>query len=317
MRSIRSALVLSLAFVLVLAGPASVSGQDGESEWIRISVGDMTFDALAAGPADGELVLLLHGFPQAGFAYREQLRALGEAGFRAVAPNQRGYSPDARPEGVSAYGMTSLVGDVLGMASALGYERFHLVGHDWGAAVAWVVAGSVPARVISLVALSTPHVSAFGEALADPDSEQAQASSYFATFRAEGSERRFLANGARQFRDILNQFAMEPEDTDRYLDLLGTEAALGAALNWYRASATATNSSSASQSPMIVQVPTMYVWSTADVAFARETAEASADFVAGPYRFEVMEGVSHWIAEEAPDELNRLLLEHLAEWRTR
>ncbi|MGH7540903.1 MAG: alpha/beta fold hydrolase, partial [Gemmatimonadota bacterium] len=105
-------------------------------ERIRIAVGDLVFDARAAGPADGPLVLLLHGFPQTSYEWRHQIPALASLGFRVVAPDQRGYSPDARPAGIAAYAMPALVGDVVGIADRLGRRTFHVVGHDWGAAVA-------------------------------------------------------------------------------------------------------------------------------------------------------------------------------------
>ncbi|MGH9248466.1 MAG: alpha/beta fold hydrolase, partial [Acidimicrobiales bacterium] len=123
----------------------------------EIAVGPHTFDALADGPEDGELVLLLHGFPQTSAAWRDQVAALAAAGYRAVAPDQRGYSPRARPTELAAYAMPELVGDVIGFADVLGAERFHLVGHDWGGAVAWQVAGRHPERLHTLAAVSTPH----------------------------------------------------------------------------------------------------------------------------------------------------------------
>ena len=308
---------ISLTFALLMTAPSASSQTLPHGvEAIRIPVGNMVFDALAAGPEDGDVVLLLHGFPQAGYSYRQQLPVLAAQGFRAVAPDQRGYSPDARPPSVADYAMPNLVGDVLGMATALGRERFHLVGHDWGAAVAWVVASVAPERVRSLVALSTPHVSAFGRALADPEGEQAQASGYFEMFRAEGSERRFLENDAAQFREILGRFSMAATDMMVYLEKLGTEEALGAALNWYRANTGGPNPATPPP-PAIVTVPTLYVWSTEDSAFARSSAEASVEFVTGPYRFEVLDGISHWIAEEAPERLSELLVAHLQEWRDR
>ncbi len=303
--------------LLMASTPASSQTLPEGIERIRIPVGDMVFDALAAGPEDGELVLLLHGFPQSSYSYRRQLPVLAALGFRAVAPDQRGYSPGARPRAVSDYAMGSLVGDVLGMASELGSERFHLVGHDWGAAVAWVLASAVPQRVRSLVALSTPHISAFGRALAETDGDQARASAYFASFREEGSERRFLENDAAEFRALLGRWGgMSEADIEAYLSVLGTEEALGAALNWYRAGTGGANSGTPPPASM-VSVPTLYVWSTNDAAFTRGTAEASAEFVTGPYRFEILEGVSHWIAEEAPERLNELLAEHLEQWRGR
>ena len=192
MKSMQRLSTVFMCTLIMASTPASSQTLPDGVEQIRIPVGDMVFDALAAGAADGELVLLLHDFPQSADALRHQLPVLAAQGFRAVAPDQRGYSPDARPPDISDYAMGNLVGDVLGMATALGSDRFPLVGHDWGGAVAWVAAGAVPQRVRSLVALSTPHVGAFGRALADPEGEQAAASAYFATFRAEGAERRFL-----------------------------------------------------------------------------------------------------------------------------
>ncbi|MEA3055414.1 MAG: hypothetical protein QOD30_846, partial [Actinomycetota bacterium] len=132
---------------------------------MQIAVGENTFEARVAGPDDGEPVLLLHGFPQTSYSWRAQLEALGAAGYRAIAPDQRGYSPGARPTEVEAYAIEHLVADVVGMADALGLERFDLVGHDWGAAVAWATAITRPDRVRSLAALSVPHPDAFRRAL--------------------------------------------------------------------------------------------------------------------------------------------------------
>ena len=312
---LRSILLLSITLGWI-APPYLAQSKGNELEQIEIRVEDFVFDALAAGPLDGELVLLLHGFPQAGYAWRNQLPVLAALGFRVVAPDQRGYSAGARPPEVSDYVMEELVGDVLGMATALGYERFHLVGHDWGAAVAWILASSAPERIRSLVALSTPHMTAFASALSDPNSAQSQASSYMTMFRSAGSEQLFLANEAQLLKSILSQFSSSETDLDVYLSVLGTPDALRAALNWYRA-AIPSQGDPPPASPAMVSTPTLYVWSTEDCCFDRGTAEASEDFVTGPYQFEVLEGVSHWIAEEATDDLNELLVEHLEQWRGR
>ena len=134
-------------------------------EHLEIPVGRFTFDARAAGPAEGDPVLLLHGFPESSHEWRAQLRALGGAGYRAIAPDQRGYSPRARPIGVDNYRAEHLVADVISMADAIGVDRFHLVGHDWGAAVAWHVAGRHPERLRTLTPVSVPHPKAFADAL--------------------------------------------------------------------------------------------------------------------------------------------------------
>lgn len=274
---------------------------------IEVPVGPLTFDARSDGPEGGEPVLLLHGFPQTSLAWRSQIAALAGAGYRACAFDQRGYSPRARPTGVEAYRTPALIADVLGVADALGMDRFHLVGHDWGGAVAWQVAGRHADRVRTLTVVSTPHPAAMGLALAGAiGGDQATRSGYIALFREPGSESGFLANDAQFFRLLFAASGMPEGGGEPYVEALGTPEALGAALNWYRA---ADLSLVEGLGPIVA--PTLYVWSTEDSALGREAAEATARFVDGPYRFEVLEGVSHWVPEQAPDRLNALLLDHL------
>jgi pimeloyl-ACP methyl ester carboxylesterase len=274
-------------------------------ERLEIGVDRLIFDALAVGPADGELVLLLHGFPQSSHEWRAQLGPLGAAGYRAVAPDQRGYSPRARPLGVEHYRAEPLVADVIGMADRLGADRFHLVGHDWGAAVAWHTAGRHPERLRSLTAVSVPHPVAFAGALTRDD--QRQRSSYIEVFRHEGrAEELLLEDDGGRLRAMLAGSGLSG-DVDEYVGRMREPGALTAALNWYRA---ADVGSIDGLGP--ITTPTMYVWSTADIALGREAAEATVGHVEGPYRFEVLEGVSHWIPEEAADALNQLLLDHLS-----
>ncbi len=279
-------------------------------EQIRIHAGEWVFDALAAGPAGGELLLMLHGFPQTASAYRAQIPVLAEAGYRVVAPNQRGYSPGARPQGAEHYQLASMVGDVFAMADALGYERFHLLGHDWGGAVAWVTATQGPDRVATLIVLSTPHPAAFAAARSDPNSEQAKRSSYMQDLMAGGAADRLLANDAQLLRRIYAGPAIPPESVDEYLSVFSSPDALVGALNWYRALSLPAPEAPPGPPPKI-RVPTVYVWSTEDQAFARESAEASAEYVSGPYEFVVLEGVSHWIPEEAHAEVTDIILRHI------
>jgi pimeloyl-ACP methyl ester carboxylesterase len=273
---------------------------------LQLPVGPFTFEARAAGPTDGRLVLLLHGFPQSSRSWVAQLGALGDAGYRAVAFDQRGYSPGARPEGVEAYRVVHLVADVLAVADSLGGRQFDLVGHDWGGALAWQVAGRHGERLRSLTVLSTPHPFAFAAALADHQGEQAKKSWYMTWFRTpEEPERTLLADGAAGLLDI---YAGLPQDAvDEYVERLSQPGALTAAINWYRAT-----SRDLVEGMGPVTTPTLYVWSDQDVALGRTAAEATGAHVDGPYRFEVLEGVSHWIPEEAADSCTRLLLDHLA-----
>ena len=271
-----------------------------------LTVGGLTFDVTSAGPAEGPLVVLLHGFPQTGHCWRHQVPVLAEAGYHVVAPDQRGYSPGARPTGVAAYHSTELTADVLGIADLLGAERFHVVGHDWGATLTWQLAARHGDRLLTMTALSVPHPLAYSTALASEATDQQQRSSYFPAFREEGAEHGMLADDATVLKMIYLASGLTEEESAPYLEALRTPEALGAALSWYRA---AGGHLIADLDP--ITVPTLHVWSTEDAALGREGAEATADHVEGPYRFEVLEGVDHWIPEHAPGELNDLLLDHL------
>jgi pimeloyl-ACP methyl ester carboxylesterase len=268
---------------------------------LQLPVGDLTFDAVTQGPADGPLVLLLHGFPQTSWSWRRVMPVLAAAGYRVVAPDQRGYSPGARPVDVSAYRMPDLVADVIGMLDALGADTADVVGHDWGAAVAWQVAYRHPARVRTLTAVSVPHPLAFVAALRT-DEDQRRRSEYMRWFQQEGTaEEALLAGGLRELFG-----GAEDADADHYVAHMSQPGALTAGLNWYRAQELADVET---MGP--VQVPTLYVWSDQDAALGPVAADATAQFVDAPYRFEVLHGITHWVPEQAPDELSRLLLEHL------
>lgn len=280
-------------------------------EGFDVAANGMTFSASALGPTDGRPVVFLHGFPQTSWSWHHQLEALGAAGYRAFAYDQRGYSNGARPPDVDDYRIAALVDDVLAVADTQGMERFDLVGHDWGAMVAWTAAARHPERIRTLTAVSVPHPTAFAAALGGEDSDQAQRSSYIEVFRQEGVAERALlgedgsGDGLRAMF-VASGLSPEAEEIDVFVAAMKEPGALTAALNWYRAM-----SADAIGDVGPITVPTLYVWSTEDIALGRQAAEATAQWVSGPYRFEVLDGVSHWIPEAAPDDLSRLLLEHL------
>jgi pimeloyl-ACP methyl ester carboxylesterase len=279
-------------------------------ERLEIDANGLTFTARACGHHDGRPVLLLHGFPETSWSWRTQLSALGDAGFRAVAPDQRGYSVGARPEGIDNYGMPHLVADVLAIADTMEMPAFDLVGHDWGGMVAWVVAARYPERVRSLSVVSTPHPEALRAALLGGNPDQTKRSGYMDLFRQPDAPEALLLgddNSGSGLRSLFSASGLDAALADEYVRCLTVPGAMTAALNWYRAM----NGVHVDGLPPIV-MPTLYVWSTGDVALGRQAAEATAEFVAGRYKFVVLEGVSHWIPEEVPDELAALLLEHLA-----
>ena len=269
-------------------------------EQLRIPSGDLVLDAVATGPADGPVVVLLHGFPQGSRSWRGVWPALAAAGLRVVAPDLRGYSPDARPVGVEHYRMPLLVEDVLAVVDATGGGPVHLVGHDWGAAIAWHTAARHPQRLTTLTAVSVPHPLAFVEALTSDD-DQRRRSQYMRDWLAPETEQALLAGG------LAEVFGGVPElDVEPYVEAMRVPGALTAALSYYRAQ---------SRADLVglgpITIPTLHVWSDQDAALGRAGALATAAHVEGPYRFEVLQGVSHWIPEQAPDRLADLLLQHL------
>jgi pimeloyl-ACP methyl ester carboxylesterase len=274
---------------------------------MEIAVGPLTFSAQSWGPADGPRVLLLHGYPEGAHCWDRVAALLAEAGLRCVAPNQRGYSVGARPLAVEAYALGELVADVVGMLDALGWPHVHLVGHDWGAAVAWVVAARYPSRVRSLTAVSVPHPAAFGAALRT-NADQQQRSAYLRLFRepAPRPEDVLLASDAARLRGMFEGSAMEPAEVDSFVRPLLEPGALTAALNWYRAMDRA-----AFGDVPAVSVPTTYVWGDRDVAVSRAAAVGAASQVTGDYRFAELPEISHWVPEQVPDLLATLILERV------
>lgn len=273
-------------------------------EQLALAVGRWTFDALAAGPVEGELVLLLHGFPESAHEWRSQIGALAGAGYRVIAPNQRGYSPGARPAEVEAYRIDHLGADVLAIVDEAGAHQFHVIGHDWGAAVAWYVAGRWPDRLRTMTSISVPHPSAFAAAYrGELGGRQKEMSGYMDFFRMEGTaEDSLLSSLSAMFAAA----GIDADVAESHLRIVGDRTGLTGGLNWYRA-----NRIEALAVPAI-DVPTLFIWSDGDAYLGREAAQATGSHVNAPYRFEVIEGVDHWVPENAPDRVNTLLLEHLA-----
>ncbi len=275
-------------------------------ETTPVTVGDLTFDVRMAGAADGEPVILLHGFPENSLSWSGVVPLLVGAGLRVIAPDQRGYSPAARPTGVEAYTTDRLADDVIDLADALGVDTFHLVGHDWGAAISWVIATRHRERLRSLTAVSVPHLAAFGAALRD-DADQQQRGSYIGLLRQAGkAERVLLEDDARRLR-AMYEGHVRPAQIDSYVAQLSAPGALTAALNWYRAM----RSDLGSLPP--VTVPTTFVWSDQDPAIGRVAAERCGEFVDADFRFVELTGISHWIPEQDSEVLAEAILARIGD----
>jgi pimeloyl-ACP methyl ester carboxylesterase len=265
----------------------------------------LTFDVRDGGTADGEAVVLLHGFPQDSTAWTSVEPLLHRNGLRTLALDQRGYSPGARPPGRSAYRLSQTVADVLAMLDTAGLAGAHVVGHDWGAAVGWALAAWHPDRVRSLTAVSVPHPGAMTRALVTSD--QALRSYYMALFQVPLlPERLILAREAAPLRQMLSRGGLPDAAVDRYVGRMREPGALTAALGWYRAMPW-----SARESVGTIRVPTLHLWSTRDAFLGRAATEDTARFVEAPYRLEVLEGVGHWIPELAADVVADLVTAHV------
>jgi pimeloyl-ACP methyl ester carboxylesterase len=267
----------------------------------------LTFDVHDAGPADGPVVVLLHGFPQHNDSWDAVIERLTAQGYRCLAPNQRGYSPGARPPRRRDYRIPELVGDLGALIDASGAQQVHLVGHDWGAAVAWAAAAEMPERLKTVSPVSVPHPAAFIRSFAN--SRQGLASWYMYFFQLPRVPEWSMKwrNGAMMSK-LLQQAGQTPAAAARDAQAMREPGALTAAINWYRAMPLS-NPRAINQK---VSVPTLYVWSDGDTALMPKSAHNTAQYVDGEYRFEILSGVSHWIPDEQPDQLADLLLEWFA-----
>ena len=269
----------------------------------------LTFDVLAAGEPGAPLVLLLHGFAESMHCWRAQVTALGDMGYRAIAPSQRGYSPGARPDPreFSHYLIDRLMDDAMGIVAASGYgdARFHLVGHDWGGSIAWGLANRHHERLASLTILSRPHPNAFNRALQLIDGDQANRSRHHKAFLELDACEEVLADDAKWLRDRWAANGVPANAIEAHLAVLGNTDAMEAALAWYRARG-------AIRGPLgPIRVPTLYIWGDADDTVGRTAAEGTKDFIAAPYHFEVLPGVGHFAADQAPERVCELLLAHI------
>jgi pimeloyl-ACP methyl ester carboxylesterase len=267
-------------------------------------VGGLGFTVDVAGPSDGVPVLLLHGFPETRRMWRHQLNALAAAGYRAIAPDQRGYSRGARPKEEGAYATDVLIEDALGLMDVLAHRRFHLVGHDWGGQLSWLMAAAHAERLLSLAILSRPHPAAFAHAMQE-DPEQASRSRHHRAFREADAVARMRQARLRPLRDALLGQGVPESQTEIYIGQLMEDGAIEGAMNWYRASGIAI-----AETPSVA-IPTLYVWGTNDATVGRRAAELTHEYVSGPFEFVEIEGAGHFVVDEMPERVSALLIEHV------
>jgi pimeloyl-ACP methyl ester carboxylesterase len=264
--------------------------------------GDNVFEVTDGGPADGGIVVLLHGFPQTARSWDAVCERLHQHGHRTLTFDQRGYAPGARPRGRFAYRMSELVSDVAALITATGAAPVHLVGHDWGAGVAWSVASRHPSLVSTLTAVSVPHPVAFLRSMLS--SGQAVRSYYMALFQIPWLPE-FVLRQPKLLEQILGRTGMTAEQIRTVQDDVVRGGALTGGLNWYRALPFASPGYIGK-----VGIPTTYVWSTGDSALGRRGAELCERYVTGPYRLQILDS-THWIPEERSAELSDIILDRI------
>ncbi len=270
----------------------------------------MVFRARFAGQegAAREPVILLHGFPETSIMWSSLMGSLADEGYQCFAPDQRGYSPGARPGPVEDYAYQKLVSDVTALADTLGYARFHLIGHDWGSAVGWALIHLHPDRVRSWTAMSVPHLDAFASAIAD-DSDQRRRSRYMAFFMIpEKPEEALASEDFAQLRSLWS--SIPKEQLEEYLSVFSGRGGLTAALNWYRANSVLLEKRHEGTKFGSVQHPALLIWGNKDMAVGRASVEGSAQYMNGPYRLVELDA-GHWLAQEEPGRVHDEILRHL------
>lgn len=273
----------------------------------RINTNGIYLDVHQAGPASGELVILLHGFPEHGMAWEAQIEFLASQGYRVWAPDQRGYAGSDKPQGAMDYQTHILALDIIGLADAAGAESFHLVGHDWGAAVAWILASNHAQRLKKLVILNVPHPTAFLQCLKS-DFRQVKRSWYmFAFLLPKFPEWLLRRKNYRYMRNAIVKTAVHgtfsQDQINHYLRLWSQPQAISSMVNWYRAGLRKPSQPRLAKVP----VPVRIIWGRKDPFLLEDLAELSLSYCEdGEVTY--LDQAGHWLAHEAADTVNELIL---------
>ncbi len=277
--------------------------KDIQFEYIKTN-GIQLHTALS-GPADGKPVFLLHGFPEAWFGWESQISPLVEAGYRVIVPDQRGYNLSDKPAGVGQYKLDILVDDILGLADKLGYDKFFLAGHDFGAMVSWSLALRAPERVKRIVIANVPHPAVFGSYLKSHPTQMLK-SWYAMFFQIPGLPERFVKGGNWKFLISALPGYWEEENYNRYRKAWSQPGAITAMINWYRATFGGPSSTRVNNA---VQVPTLIIWGKGDPHLSHQMAPLSLEYCQdGDLIY--FEDATHWVQHDKSAEVSQLLIDH-------
>jgi pimeloyl-ACP methyl ester carboxylesterase len=280
-----------------------------ELEHSYIETNGIRLHVVQAGPKSGIPIVLLHGFPEFYYGWRKQIPALVEAGCRVILPDQRGYNLSDKPKGVRAYGVYTLVEDIVGLINALEYEKVNLVGHDWGAVVAWVLANKYPERLHKLVIMNVPHPAVMRRFLLR-DFEQMRRSLYVYFFQLPwlpeaGFRAKDWRGAERALRNTSKPGSFTEQDIKKYKEAWSQPGAMTAMLNWYRA--VIRYMPALPEDPRI-KVPTLMMWGMQDFALSHRMARPSMDYV-DEGNLILFPEATHWVHLDAADEVNHYLVD--------
>jgi len=269
----------------------------------NINTGDLSFDCRISGNEEHELVILLHGFPESSFMWIDLMKDISALGFYCIAPNMRGYSIGARPKGKKHYIVDKLSQDVLDIAKAVGKRQFHLIGHDWGAAIGWKTVYNNPNTVLSWIALSVPHIQAFGEARY-LDEDQEKRSQYIKNFQIPFlPEMKIRKNDFSIFRKLWKHSSQK--EVEDYLSIFSNRNALTATLNYYRANGKPNGSVVGN-----IEVSTLFIWGENDKFIGPFGVENGHKYMKGYYKFVKLDA-GHWLIQTKYQEIKTEISQHL------
>ncbi len=278
----------------------------------QLTVGELTFDLRTAGEESNETVILLHGFPETSHMWTPLMKDLVKESFYCIAPNQRGYSRGAKPKGKKNYTIEKLGADIIQISKVLSRGKFHLIGHDWGAAIGWYLSNQYPELLLSWSALSVPHIQAFGEAIVS-NPIQKRMSAYIGHFQFPWLPE---FNIKKHDYKLLKWFwkNSSKEEVDDYLSVFRERGTVSAALNYYRGNYRMLKSAGRIRILGNVHVPTLFIWGEADPAIGSFGVEQCQDHVKGDYNLVKVNG-GHWLVQTNYDEVASSVINHLKKYR--
>ena len=277
-------------------------------ETTKIKIDNFIFYCRTYGNKEDELLIFLHGFPETSYMWKKLMSSFSENGFYCIAPNLRGYSKGACPKGKKHYSLDKLAKDVLDISEFLNKPKFHLVGHDWGAAIGWKVVHDYKDRILSWTGISVPHLQAFGKAIV-VDQEQSKMSQYIKNFQLPYlPEIQIRKNDFRVFKKLWKN--SDSNEIDDYLEVFGNPKQLTASLNYYRSNYKLLKKAAKNQILGNIHIPTLFIWGNKDIAIGSYSVSENHQYMKSDYEFVELES-GHWLIQTNYPELKDAITKHI------